>query len=88
MGVDAARKRAGAAWWEQAERLRRRCSEERAGAVRFGQKQQILKFFFFSKTPFGAGAARFAVGAGAARFRSRCSILSVEQGAARLEQVQ
>ena len=83
MGVDAARKRAGAARWEQAQRLWRRCSEERAGAARFGQKQQILKFFF-SKTPFGADAARSALGAGAARFgagaarfRSRCSILSL-----------
>ena len=67
--------------------------QQRAGAARFGQKQQILKYFFL-KNAFseqvqrGAGAARFR--AGAARFSeqvrffgrvARCS--EVGAGAAR-----
>ena len=37
-------KRAGAARCELTQRVRSRFREERAGAARFGQKQQILKF--------------------------------------------
>ena len=81
---------AGAARWEQLQRGGSRCCEV---AARFGQKQQILKYFFL-KNAFseqvqrGAGAARFR--AGAARFSeqvqffgrvARCS--EVGAGAAR-----
>ena len=69
--------------------------QQRAGAARFGQKQQILKYFFL-KNAFsepvqrGIGAARFS--AGAARFSeqvqffervARCS--EVGAGAARFK---
>ena len=64
--------------------------QQRAGAARFGQKQQILKYFFL-KNAFsepvqrGAGAARFR--AGAARFSEQVQFFERVAGGSRCSEV-